>query len=101
MRIKSITLYSLPYVVGVAGFLVTAHQVAPTLVSIGLWDANTKSEIFPGQTVNRSLKRNRLPIQRATPRQARAKDPKKAPLPAEKTAEIIIVQRNCLSAPLA
>ncbi len=97
MGLKSVTLYSLPYVVGVASFLVTAHQVAPTLVSTGLSDAKTKIETFSGQTVNRSLKRNRLPIQRATPQQA----PKKAPLPAEKIAEIIIVQRNCLSASLA
>jgi hypothetical protein len=35
MRIKSVTLYSLPYVVGVASFLVAAHQVAPFAHNVG------------------------------------------------------------------
>jgi hypothetical protein len=56
MRIKSVTLYSLPYVVAVASFLVAAHQVAPAPNGIDLWHTNTKAEIFSGQTVNRSLK---------------------------------------------
>ena len=101
MHIKSLTLYSLPYFVGVASFLVAAHQIAPTLNSIGLWDTNTKNEIFSGQTVNRSLKHNRLPIQRAAPHQAPENGQLKAPKSTEETAEIIIVQRNCLSASLA
>jgi len=101
MRIKSVTLYSLPYVVGVVSFLVAAHQAAPTLNLIGLWDTNTKSEILSDQTVNRALKRNRLPIQRVMPYQAPAKSQKKAPIPTEKAVETIIVQRNSRSASLA
>jgi hypothetical protein len=48
MRAKSVTLYSLPCVLGVAGFLVAAHQVAPSLEAIGLWDTSTKSELYSG-----------------------------------------------------
>jgi hypothetical protein len=100
MRAKSVNLYSIPYVVSVASFLIVAQEVAPTLNSIGLRDTNTKNEIFSGQSVNRSLKRDRLPIQSATPHQTPAKGQKKAPLD-KKTAEIIIVQSDCQSAPLA
>jgi hypothetical protein len=100
MRTKSITLYSLPYVVGVVSFLVAAHQVAPSLKSIGVWDTSTKNEIYSGQTINRSLKRNRLPIQRATPRQAPEKGQIMAPIPSKETAEIVIAQHNCLSVSL-
>ena len=50
MRIKSVTLYSLPYVVAVASFLVAAHLVAPPPNWIDLWHTNTKAEIFSGQT---------------------------------------------------
>ena len=63
MRAKTVTLYSLPCVVGVAGFLVAAHQVAPSLEA---WDTSTKSEIYSGQTVNHSVKRDQLPIRRTT-----------------------------------
>jgi hypothetical protein len=80
--------------VGVASFLVAAHQVAPSLTSIGLWDTSTKNEIFSGQTVNRSLKRDRLPIQRATPHQAPEKGQIKAPIPSKETAEIVIAQHT-------
>ena len=80
MRAKSVTLYSLPCVVGVAGFLIAAHQVAPSLEAIGLWDTSTKSEIYSGQTVNRSVKRDRLPIRRTTS-QAPEKHQIKLPTP--------------------
>ena len=47
MRIKSVTLYSLPYVVGISGILVAVHQVVPAPKSISLWDANaTNGDIF-------------------------------------------------------
>lgn len=101
MRIKSITLYSLPYVVGLAGFLVTAPQVATSLKSIGLWDTSTKNEIYTGQTVNRSLKRDRLPIQRATPHQAPEKGQIKKPIPSKETAEILIAQYNGVTASIS
>ena len=65
MRIKSVTLYSLPLVVGIASFLVTAHQVAPSLT---LSDTSTRSAIIFHQVVNRSLKSDRLPIKQTVPR---------------------------------
>ena len=86
--------------VGVASFLVATHQ-APSLPSIGLWDTSTKNEIFSGQTVNRSLKRDRLPIQRAMPHQAPEKGQIKAPIPSKEPAEIIIAQYNGLTASIS
>ena len=59
-----------------------------------------KRDIFR-QPVNRSLKHNRLPIQRAAPHQAPENGQLKARKSFGETAEIIIVQRNCLSASLA
>ena len=92
MRIKSVTLYSLPYVVAVASFLVAAHQVAPTPNRIDLWHTNTKAEIFSGQTMNRSLKGNRLPMHEAMPDRTPERGQIKAPVPIEKTrAGTIIV----------
>ena len=91
MRTKSVTLYSLRYVVAVASFLVAAHQVAPS-PNWMLWHTNTKAEIFSGQTVNRSLKGNRLPMHEATPDQTPESGQIKAPIPIEKTrADIITV----------
>ena len=85
MRKKSVTLYSLPYVVAVASFLVAAYQVAPSHNWIDLWHSNTKAEIFSGQTVNRSLKGNRLPMHEAMPDQTPESGQIKAPTPIEKT----------------
>ena len=87
MKIKSVTLYSLPYVVGIVSILVAVHQVVPTLKGISLRDANAKNEAFSGQTVNRSRKSNRLPIHSTTP-QAPAKGQTNTPV---ETREIIIV----------
>ena len=56
MQIKSVTLYSLPSVVGIAGILVAVHQVVPTPKTISLWDANANDGTFSGQTVNRPRK---------------------------------------------
>ena len=86
MQIKSVTLYSLPYVVGIAGILVAVH-VVPTPKSISLWDANAKTGTFSGQTVNSSRKGDRLPIQSTTP-QAPAKGQINTPV---ETREAIIV----------
>ena len=81
MRIKSVTLYSLPYVLGVASFLVAAHQVAPSLTTLrALSDTSTKSAIISGQVVNRSLKSDRLPIKQAVPR---ADDERQIKLPGQ------------------
>ena len=67
MCMKSLTLYSLPYIVSVASLVVAAHQVAPSLRTF-LSDTGTKSSIISGQVVNRSLKNDRLPIKQAVPR---------------------------------
>ena len=81
MRIKSVILYSLPYVVGVASFLVAAHQVAPSLTTLRpLSDTSTKSAIISGQVVNRSLKSDRLPIKQAVPQ---ADDERQIKLPGQ------------------
>jgi hypothetical protein len=82
MGIKSVTLYSLPCVVGVASFLVAAHQVAPSLTTLrALSDASTKSSaIISGQVVNRSLKSDRLPIKQAVPQ---ANDERQIKLPGQ------------------
>jgi hypothetical protein len=81
MRIKSVTLYSLPYVVGVASFLVAAHQVAPSLTTLRLLSGtSTKSAIISGQVVNRSLKSDRLPIKQAVPQ---ADDERQIKLPGQ------------------
>ena len=87
MQIKSVTLYSLPYVLGIAGILVAVHPVVPTPKSISLWDANAKNGTFSGQTVNSSRKSDRLPIQSTTP-QAPAKGQINTPV---ETRETIIV----------
>jgi hypothetical protein len=65
MHIKSITLYSLPYFVGIASLVVAAHQAAPT--ASRFQDTSTESAITSDQVVNRSLKSDRLPIKQAAP----------------------------------
>jgi hypothetical protein len=65
MHIKSLALYSFPYLVGAASLVVAAHEVAPT--ALRFQDKNTKSAIISSQVVNRSLKSDRLPIMQAGP----------------------------------
>ena len=65
MRIKNLTLYSLPYLVGAASLVVAANQAAPTL---RFEDTSTKSAITSDQVVNRSAKGDRLLIRQAVPR---------------------------------
>ena len=65
MHIKNLTLYSLPYFVGVVSLVVAAHQAAPTL---RFDDTSTKSAITSDQVVNRSVKGDRLPIKQVVPR---------------------------------
>jgi hypothetical protein len=64
MRVKIVTLYSLPYVVAIASILVGAQQIVPPLRSIGV---SPTSDRLIGQTINRALKSDRLPIHRASP----------------------------------
>ena len=65
MRIRSLTLYSLPCFVGVVSLVVAAHQAAPT--ALRFQDTSTESAITSDQVVNRSLKSDRLPIKQAAP----------------------------------
>lgn len=65
MLIKSLMLYSLPYIAGVASSLVAAHQIAPSLEKM-IFKTNDRSGVFFGQVVNRSLKGDRLPMRRST-----------------------------------
>jgi hypothetical protein len=92
MRIKSVTLYSLPCVLGVASFLVAAHQVAPSLTLSG---KSTRSAIISGQVVNRSLKSDRLPITQAVPQ---ADDERQIKLPGQ-IAPNRKIQNDCNKPP--
>jgi hypothetical protein len=78
MRIKVVTLYSVPYAVAVAAILVGAQQVAPPVTSIVSWDISKNHEGYSAQTVNRALKGDQLPMTRTIPHtveQVRIKSP--------------------------
>ena len=65
---KHDVLRMLPYIVGVASLVVAAYEVGPSFKTVlhPLSDRNAKAAIFSRQVVNRSLKRDRLPIRDAT-----------------------------------
>jgi hypothetical protein len=65
MRAKIVTLYSLPCVVVVAGFLVASHEVAPPASWVAMSSAG---ESQARQTVNRASKGDRLRIHQASPK---------------------------------
>ncbi|HET8543170.1 MAG TPA: hypothetical protein VFL68_01565 [Pseudolabrys sp.] len=65
MRAKTVTLYSLPCVVAIAGLLVASHEVAPPASWVGVSSA---VESQTGQTVNRATKGDRLRIHQASPK---------------------------------
>ena len=65
MSAKNVTLYSLPYVVGVASILAVTQQAAPPITSLGVSHTTTIRQTIPSQTVNRALKQNQLPMYRA------------------------------------
>ena len=65
MSVKNVTLYSLPYVVGVASILAVAQQVAPPITSLDVSHTITIRQTIPSQTVNRVLKQDRLVMHRA------------------------------------
>ena len=69
MLVKTLTLKSLPYIVGIAGSIVAAHNIAPpTGITSGLQSGiNTESTIIYRQAVDRTLKGDRLPIRQAGP----------------------------------
>ena len=62
MSVRNVTLYSLPYVVGVASILAVAQQAAPPITSLSVSHTTTIRQTIPSQTVNRALKQNRLPM---------------------------------------
>jgi len=65
MGVKSVTLYSIPYVVSLASILAVAEQVARPITSdISL--NTTIKQPTPNQTVNRAPKQDRLPIHRTS-----------------------------------
>src|ERR1035437_5635251 len=65
---KHDVLWMLPYIVGVASLVVAAYAVGPSFKTVlhPLSERNAKAPIFSKQVVNRSLKRDRLPIRDAT-----------------------------------
>ena len=65
MSVKNLTLYSLPYVVGVASILAVAQQAAPQITSLGVSHTTTIRQTIPSPTVNRALKQDRSPMHRA------------------------------------
>lgn len=69
MLIKSVLLYSLPYIVGVASSMAAVNHFAPLLgTTPTTLSAPTATDgSFRGQVVNRSLKGDRLPVQRGAP----------------------------------
>ena len=64
MSVKNVSLYSLPYVVGVASILAVAQQVVSPVTS-GVSHPTTNRQTISSQTVNRALKQDRLPMHRA------------------------------------
>ena len=91
MPIKNVMLYSIPYIVGVAGLIEAAHSVAPSLDETllrSLSDKSAKSESFSGQVINRSRKGDRSPIRRATP-QITVKELITVPTPITPSPEIV------------
>ena len=69
MLIKSVFLYSLPYIVGVASVMVAAHHFAPLLGTIPttLSALPSPEGAFRGQAANRSLKGDRLVVHHGPP----------------------------------
>jgi hypothetical protein len=80
MRAKTLTLYSLPYLVGIASLMVAAHEVAPSILTLRASPAATPrlEQIF-GQTVNRAAKGDRLPIRQSAPAENGKQRPQAAP----------------------
>ena len=78
MLIKTLTLHSLTYVVGLTSS-VALHQVIPSPGTAARFQPGTgTTAIITDQIVNRSVKRDRSPIKQATP-QANDKPPEQGP----------------------
>jgi len=67
MLIKTLTLYSLTYIVGITSS-VAVYQVIPSPGAAARFQRGSgTTAIVTGQIVNRSVKRDRLPIKQAKP----------------------------------
>ena len=67
MLIKTLTLHSLTYIVGITSS-VAVHQVIPSPGTAARFQPSSgTTAIVTGQIVNRAVKRDRLPIKQATP----------------------------------
>ena len=67
MLIKTLTLYSLTYILGITSS-VAVHQVIASPGTVARFQQGSgTTAIITGQIVNRSVKRDRLPIKQATP----------------------------------
>jgi hypothetical protein len=67
MLVKTLTLKSLPYIVGIAGSIVAAHNIAPSAGTTSGLQSEINTEIIYRQAVDRALKGDRLPIRQAEP----------------------------------
>src|SRR3974390_905753 len=83
MLVKTLTLKSLPYIVGIAGSIVAAHNIPPSAgTTSGLQsEINTESTITYRQAVDRALKGDRLPIRQAEPNSINNESVHRAPNP--------------------
>ncbi len=79
MLIKTLTLHSLTYLVGITSSL-AMHQVIPSLGTAAGFqsDTSTKVATTTRQIVNRAVKSDRLPVKQAEP-QANGKAPVQVP----------------------
>jgi len=78
MLIKTLTLHSLTYLVGISSSL-AVHQVIPSSGSAaGFQSDTTKVAIITRQIVNRTVKSDRLPVKQAEP-EANGKAPVQVP----------------------
>jgi hypothetical protein len=94
MFIKTFTLYSLTYIVGIAS-TIAAHQVAPSPASLaGFQSDRTETATTPGQVSNRSAKGDRLPI-RELRFPTNDKAPQAPPKQSEQSAPNPNLKRDC------
>ena len=79
MLIKTLTLHSLSYIVGITSSI-AMHQVTPSTGTTARFQSGTSTEaaIITPQIANRSVKSDRLPIKQAQP-QANDKAPVQLP----------------------
>ena len=66
MLIKTLTLHSLSYLVGITGSI-AVHQVIPSDTAVRLQSGTGTTAIITQQIANRSTKTDRLPIMQAKP----------------------------------